>query len=133
MSQTPTSYLVDTHAFLWFIFDDSRLSNEANRALSDVNAVPILSLVSLWEIAIKVPLGKLELGMSYEVFLDQFVESRSIDLLDLQIAHLKHLPQLPFLHRDPFDRLLISQAITEGLPILTADKQFAHYPVEVFW
>ena len=125
--------LIDTHAYLWFVFDDERLGPGASAAIGDAAIVKALSVASLWEIAIKVSLGKLELGTSLDRFLADEVEGREIDLLAIKITHLTRVVGLPFHHRDPFDRLLIAQALVEGLPIATADPRFADYGVRTIW
>lgn len=125
--------LIDTHAYLWFVFDDERLSPGASAAIADAAIVKALSVASLWEIAIKVSLGKLELGTSLDRFLADEVEGREIELLAIKNTHLTRVAGLPFHHRDPFDRLLIAQALVEGLSIATADPRFAAYGVRTIW
>jgi PIN domain nuclease of toxin-antitoxin system len=125
--------LVDTHAYLWFVFDDERLSPGASAAITDPSTTKLLSVVSLWEIAIKVSLGKLELGTSLDRFLSDQVEARELEVLAIAPAHLIRVAGLPFHHRDPFDRLLISQALVEGLPIVTGDGHFGPYGVPLLW
>ena len=128
-----TRLLLDTHAFLWFAFDDRRLSETAAAAIEDPAFVKILSIASLWEISIKVSLGKLELGTTVERFFAKEVEGREIELLGITTAHLIRLAALPFHHRDPFDRLIIAQAAVEGLPIASGDPHFAPYGIPITW
>lgn len=124
--------LADTHAFLWFAFDDPRLSKVADEALSGGRIV--LSKVSLWEIAIKASLRKINLGCAYRDFVDRFVLGREIEILDLDLEHLKENAALPMTkHRDPFDRLLIAQARVEHLPVVTGDPSFKRYGVQLLW
>lgn len=125
--------LVDTHALLWFLFDDPQLSETAGELLSDARVAKVVSVVSLWEIATKVVIGKLKLGMSYAVFQAQHVAGRDLEILEVGLQHLASYSSLPQHHRDPFDRLIIAQAETEGLPVLTRDPNFASYPVTVVW
>lgn len=125
--------LIDTHAFLWFVFDDDRLSERASEAIGDVSTVKVLSIASLWEIAVKLSLGKLELGTSLDRFFAEQVDGRELDVLAIANAHLLRLAHLPFHHRDPFDRLLTAQALVEGIPIATADPRFAPYGVDTIW
>jgi len=127
------SVLVDTHAFLWFVFDDPRLSADADRVLSDQDIKKVLSVASLWEIALKVGLDKLGLGMPFPDFLHRCVQTRELDLLAIRLAHLTSYIDLPFHHRDPFDRMLIAQARVERLPVLTSDKRFSIYGVHALW
>jgi len=124
--------LLDTHAFLWFIFDDPRLSERALQSLQ--TEAPIhLSVVSLWEIAIKVNLRKLRLGMPFERFVRSFVEARQINVVGIELAHLVVFSGLPLHHRDPFDRLLIAQSKVEGFSVVTRDQRFEEYSVPVIW
>lgn len=125
--------LVDTHALLWFLFDDPQLSDSADRLLTDPTISKVLSVVSLWEIATKVAIGKLRLGMSYAAFQSQHVAASELDILDVDLRHILTYADLPLYHRDPFDRLIIAQAHTEGLPVLTRDANFKSYPVAVLW
>lgn len=125
--------LLDTHAFLWFLFDDPRLSATAAQAIEDSGTRNAISIASLWEITIKAQLGRLSLGMSLPVFLDRFVEGRDLDVLGIDPANLRYYDNLPLLHRDPFDRLLIAQAQNAGLPIVTRDPTFGRYSVACIW
>jgi PIN domain nuclease of toxin-antitoxin system len=127
------SFLVDTHAFLWFVFDDPRLSPEADGLLADRKTKKVLSVVSLWETALKVSIDKLDLGMPFNDFLHQCVQTRELDLLAIRLPHLSAYVDLPFHHRDPFDRLLIAQARVERLPVITSDDRFSKYGVQALW
>jgi PIN domain nuclease of toxin-antitoxin system len=126
--------LLDTHTFLWFINDSPELSNNAANLLeSDVDLV--LSMVSLWEIAIKISLNKLTLSKSneYERFIPQQLTLNNIEVLNLTLEHLTVLSKLPLHHRDPFDRLLIAQAMSENLQIISVDTKFDSYEIERIW
>jgi PIN domain nuclease of toxin-antitoxin system len=125
--------LIDTSTFLWFISGDSRLSHTAKTLISEIDNEIFLSIASLWEIAIKISVGKLELSMSYDNLLSVQIEENEIKLLPIEKYHLKELVKLPFYHRDPFDRLIISQGIAENIPILTCDRLFNDYPIEKIW
>lgn len=125
--------LLDTHAFLWFAFADERLSRSACEAIEDPSVVKMLSVASLWEIAIKLSLGKLELGTSLDRFFHDEVEGREIEVLAISNAHLLRVAGLPFHHRDPFDRLLVAQALVEGLAIATSDAGLAAYGISRLW
>lgn len=128
-----TPLLLDTHAYLWFVFDDPRLSESAAAAISDPETEPILSVASLWEIAIKRQLGKLDLGMELTTFLREYVEARRVTVLTLELTHLVEYDRLPLLHRDPFDRLLVAQARVLGTPIVSADPNFQGYELKIVW
>lgn len=124
--------LLDTHAFLWFVNDDTRLSSGAAALLESENDA-LVSLVSLWEIAIKYSLGKLALPAPYEEFVAQQILVNEIDVLPIQIPHLTIVSRLPFHHNDPFDRLLIAQSMMEDIPLISTDSIFDKYPVKRLW
>jgi PIN domain nuclease of toxin-antitoxin system len=125
--------LVDTHTFIWDLEGSPRSSRKAIEMLRSDEHELFFSLVSLWEIAIKIKTGKLNaLGSSVAYIRDE-MENYSMTLLPVRYEHVLQLEALPAHHSDPFDRLLIAQAITESLPILTNDEKFALYPVKVFW
>ena len=128
------SYLLDTSSFLWFVGGDRRLSAPASRLLRDVDSVIYLSIASVWELAIKSNLGRgLELPQAFPVFIDQTLERERFQLLNINISHLKRVADLPLIHRDPFDRLLIAQSLTENIPVITNDAAFDQYPIERIW
>src|SRR5262249_7089883 len=102
--------LLDTHAFLWFINDSAELSNNSKNLIEDVDNEVLLSVASLWEMAIKISLGKLTLAKSLNAFLSEQLVANGITLLNISVAHASEVAVLPFHHRDPFDRLLIAQA-----------------------
>jgi PIN domain nuclease of toxin-antitoxin system len=124
--------LLDTHAFLWFIDDSPRLSAQAKASLES-DAELLISTASLWEIAIKNSIGKLTLAQPYETFIPQQLEQNNIEILPINLAHISVVCTLPFHHRDPFDRLLLAQALVEQLPIVSADTVFDMYAVERLW
>lgn len=125
--------VIDTHAYLWFVFDDPRLSDRAAAAITDYGHEAILSIGSLWEITIKRQLGKLDLGMELSVFVRRYVEQRRVTVLPIDLAHLTAYDLLPMHHRDPFDRLLAAQARVLQAPIVTSDRHFQSYDLEVVW
>ena len=125
-------FLIDTHTFLWFISDTPQMSKTA-LGLLESEADILLSIASLWEIAIKHSLSKLELPEPFDIFVTHQIAENDIDILPVQISHLSEMILLPFHHKDPFDRLLIGQAIAEGLPVISADSVFDSYPVERHW
>jgi PIN domain nuclease of toxin-antitoxin system len=125
--------LVDTHTFLWALLHDHRLSAKAKQVLRSDEHELVFSLVSLWEIAIKMKKGKLNAIGSSVAYIRDEMNAYSMELLPLRYEHVLQLEALPAHHSDPFDRLLIAQAIHESLPILTHDEAFARYPVKVIW
>jgi PIN domain nuclease of toxin-antitoxin system len=125
--------LVDTHTFLWAFLHDHRLSVKAKQVLrSDKNEL-VFSLVSLWEIAIKIKTGKLNTIGSSVAYIRDEMNAYGMELLPIRYEHILQLESLPHHHSDPFDRLLIAQALTESLPILTGDRAFAGYGVKLVW
>lgn len=125
--------LLDTHAFLWWLADDVRLSPRAREIIGDGNNELFLSAASGWEMAIKMRLGKLQLPGELESFVLGQLKINAIEPLAVQMVHALHVYTLPEHHRDPFDRLLVAQAQVERMPIITADPQVAQYAVEVVW
>jgi PIN domain nuclease of toxin-antitoxin system len=125
--------LLDTHAFLWFIEGNLNLSNRARQLIEDENNQRFLSIASLWEISIKVSIGKLELGIPFTEFFQQQVYGNAIALLEIRAEHLDILAKLPFYHKDPFDRLIIAQSVVENIPLVTKDGAFTNYPVVLLW
>ena len=119
--------LLDTHTFLWFVNDNPKLSNRLKELIEDTNNVSYLSVASLWEISIKFNLGKLTLDPNYEEFIEREVTTSTIQLLNIELEHLRINATLPFHHRDPFDRLIIAQSIAENIPIVTLDSAFDKY------
>ncbi|TRW90242.1 type II toxin-antitoxin system VapC family toxin [Candidatus Methylobacter oryzae] len=125
-------YLLDTHSLIWFLEGDNRLSVTAKDIFNDDNADIYLSIVSLWEMAIKISLGKLKLSQSLEQVIDT-LEQQSISLLSVKPAHVLAVLNLPFEHRDPFDRLLIGQSLVENMKFLSNEALFLRYGVDRVW
>jgi PIN domain nuclease of toxin-antitoxin system len=125
--------LLDTHAFLWWISDDSRLSSSARAILAESGNRTMLSAASVWEIAIKTALGRLEIDGAIETFIPQQLAANSLLALPIELSHALRVGCLPELHRDPFDRMLVAQAQIENLPILTCDPDIDRYDVETVW
>lgn len=126
-------FLIDTHAFLWFVGGDERLSTRAREVIEDAGNQPLLSIVSLWEMAIKISLGKLALDPPFATFIPHHLQLNGIQLLGIEFRHTARVVELPFHHRDPFDRLLIAQALIDNLPLLSADPAFNAYGVTRWW
>ena len=125
--------LLDTHSFLWFWWNDPQLRETAKQAICDPANRKLISTASCWEIAIKVSLKKLDLGAPYRGFIHQHMVRNNFELLQITDEHLAGLVDLPFHHKDPFDRLLIAQAMIENIPIVTRDGMFERYPVQCVW
>lgn len=126
--------LLDTHAFLWFIMGDRRLSGMARALIEDGANERLVSVGSLWEIAIKVSLGKVILSQPFETLFPAQLEHNAIQLLAMTVEHTRAVSELPFLeHRDPFDRLLVAQSQVEHAPLISVDRSFDAYGVQRVW
>ena len=125
--------LLDTHAFLWFITADPKLSANAERAIRDPENTPLLSIASVWEIAIKMNQGRLPIPLPLHQFISQQQQANRIEILPIELEHTYEIARLPLHHRDPFDRLLIAQAMVANLPLVSTDSAFDAYPVQRLW
>ncbi len=126
-------YLLDTHTLLWFISEDKKLSDRARRLILDSSSEVFLSIASLWETAIKVNIGKLALDKPFNQLFPDELDSHGIEILAITIDSLVQLTALPPHHRDPFDRLIIAQALVENLPIISVDRNFDAYDIDREW
>jgi PIN domain nuclease of toxin-antitoxin system len=122
---------MDTHVLLWMINADLRLDERITAFIEDPNNQTTLSIASLWEISIKLGINKLQIGIPFETLARDRVPDYGTSVLAIEIAHLVTLGTLDHHHKDPFDRLIIAQAITENIPILTQDPAFRSYPVTI--
>ena len=125
--------LVDTHVFLWWVEGDRALPAKARAALADQDNECVFSMVSAWELAIKAGLGKLKLAIPVQRYVIEHVAANGFRILDIRMAHIGRVESLPPHHGDPFDRLLIAQALEEKLPVVTADQVFRGYGVKRIW
>ncbi|TVP62009.1 MAG: type II toxin-antitoxin system VapC family toxin [Nodularia sp. (in: Bacteria)] len=128
-------FLLDTHTFIWYVMDNSRLSNQVIELINDENNQIFVSVASLWEIAIKQSIGKFTFNqpLPFEIFITQQLHLNDFSLLEIKISHVAVISSLPLHHRDPFDRLLIAQSIVENIPLLSADQIFDAYPIQRLW
>jgi PIN domain nuclease of toxin-antitoxin system len=126
-------YLLDTHTFLWWDMQSARLSARVRDLLQDKSNVLRLSVASVWEMQIKLQLGKLKPSAPLAEIIKKQREANGIELLPIEVAHILGLSSLPSHHKDPFDRLLIAQANVEGFTLITDDPFIAQYPVKVVW
>lgn len=115
-------YLLDTHTFLWFINDDPSLSLAAKRLMENSDNALHLSVASLWEMAIKVSLGRLKMPAPFDAFVEEQLHTNMIMRYPIRLNHLGLVTTLSFHHRDPFDRLIIAQALTDDVAIIGKDK-----------
>jgi PIN domain nuclease of toxin-antitoxin system len=125
--------LLDTHVLLWFLKDDPQLSPAAKAAIEDPANRKLVSVASCWEIAIKAGLGKLKLGEPAGELLARELPANSFELLPISLDHATAVETLPSHHKDPFDRLLVTQAVAESLSLVSADSQLDAYGVPRVW
>lgn len=123
-------YLIDTHILLWHAVDNNRLTSEVKALLNNPNNEIYLSHASIWEITIKISIGKLQMSVPLDM-LEAALYDQQFQLLDFQFSHYLTLKDLPFHHQDPFDRMIIAQGITEKMTIITADDKFKQYDVTI--
>lgn len=125
--------LLDTHALLWFVLADSQLSKTVHGLIADKSNERLISPACFWEVAIKGSTGKYSLTMPHEQFFISAINTIGLKILPIEPKHTAVVATLPFHHRDPFDRLLIAQALSEGVPIVSADKAIDVYGVARHW
>lgn len=125
--------LLDTHTFLWFIGGSEKLSGHARSLIEDLENERLLSVASLWEIAVKKSLGRLKLDLSFPEMVEREVWGNAIKVLDGRPEHLGELAKLPFHHRDPFDRMIVAQSLSEDAPVVGKDEEFKSYAVKLLW
>lgn len=125
--------LLDTHAFIWWAIRKERLSPTAIGLCEDGSNDLFLSIVSLWEMQLKIQLGKLRFNLPLNALIEAQQQINGIQLLAIESQHIYGLSQLPFHHKDPFDRLLVAQAVVENLPLISADPTLSTYPAQIVW
>ena len=125
--------LLDTHSFLWFVTRDPRLSATASALVSDPNNEVLLSPASYWEVAIKVSLGKYPLTVPFETFFTTALTRSAFQILPVEIRHAAILSALPMHHKDPFDRMIAAQALSESMPVISVDPALDPYGVIRLW
>jgi len=123
--------LLDTHIFIWWADQPEKLSPAALSALEDEDNELVLSVASVWEMQIKIQLGKLKLSLPLKELVKNQQETNDLMVSPVALTHVLALDALPFHHKDPFDRLLIAQSISDGLTVVTADSQFSAYSVKL--
>jgi PIN domain nuclease of toxin-antitoxin system len=124
--------LIDTHAFIWFLNGDDGLSKNAITAIEEKDAINFVSIASLWEIAIKISLGKLEFKTPFNEILEQ-INKNGFQVLPITFADTLIILNLPFHHRDPFDRIIIAQSMQNNLRVISRDKHFEFYKINSTW
>jgi PIN domain nuclease of toxin-antitoxin system len=128
-----SNFLLDTHAFIWWIEDNVQLTKTVIKTISDPSNTIYVSAASIWEISIKIKIGKLKIEGYSEKFLKNQLIDNSFTFLPISLTHSYKVHELPLHHKDPFDQMLISQAISEKCPIITRDSLFDKYEVKTIW
>ncbi len=130
-------FLLDTHSLIWFFRGNAQLSRKARKIIDDEGNIKFISIVSAWEMTIKQSKGRefLDLGTTVDDFIEQKLIYQDFQLLTVELSHLSILSVLPVLqkHKDPFDRLLIAQAMSENLSLISCDSKFKDYPIDRIW
>ena len=125
--------LIDTQSIIWFSENNNQLSLTARSLMEDTNNICFVSMASFWEMSIKINLGKLTInGLSLSEFIEE-VSENDFKTLDIRLNHILENERLPLFHRDPFDRLIIAQAIAENMPVISSDAAFDLYPITRIW
>ena len=125
-------YLLDTHAVIWYLEDSPELPKKITELIDDPEISIYICSVSLWEVAIKMNLSKLELNLPFDELLNS-IKNGDFNILQVEDEYLRRLSSLPFIHKDPFDRLIISTALTDNLTIITIDENIQKYDVPWVW
>jgi PIN domain nuclease of toxin-antitoxin system len=126
-------HLLDSHTLLWYTLGDSQLSTMASGLIADPSNEILISPASYWEIAIKVSIGKLILHQPYEDFINVCLGKYACTILPIEPIHTARVIGLPFYHKDPFDRLLVAQALVENIPIISNDSELDPYGITRLW
>jgi PIN domain nuclease of toxin-antitoxin system len=125
--------LIDTHVLIWWTGETNQLSPLVKDMLADQQTEPFLSMASIWEMQIKISLGKLSVQMDLPILIETEMSRNSFILLPIELKHIYRLNDLPLHHKDPFDRLLIAQSVMEAMPIVSIDEKFDAYGVQRLW
>jgi PIN domain nuclease of toxin-antitoxin system len=125
--------LMDTHSFIWFVDGNSQLSARARTLIEDPANDKFLSMASIWEMAVKISLGKLSIAQPFEQFIPHQLQINGFEMLEIKFDHIVRVSNLPFHHRDPVDRLLIAQCLVERIPVISVDSVFDAYSVQRLW
>ena len=125
--------LLDTHTFIWYVTDNPKLSAHVKLLIEDENNEKLISIASIWEMAIKHSIGRLNFSLPFMEFVGQQLTVSNIGLLEINLQHIEVVASLPLHHRDPFDRLIIAQSMAEQIPILSVDAIFDAYTIARVW
>ncbi len=125
--------LLDTHAFLWFVLDNPKLTRPAQDIIRDPQNVVLISPASYWEVAIKISLRKFSLNVPYTTFWQTTLSASGMSILPIEVRHTAELIALPYHHKDPFDRLIVAQSLADELPLVSGDSILDVYGVRRIW
>lgn len=125
--------LLDTHTLIWFDAEPDRLSDTSRDVLTDGNNDLLISIASIWEMQIKIQIGRLRLRLPLSVLIDEQIKNAGLEILTITPQHVYEVQNLPDIHRDPFDRIMIAQAIVENVPFVSADNILIGYSVRQIW
>jgi PIN domain nuclease of toxin-antitoxin system len=125
--------LLDTHTLIWFFAGDSQLSSIAPILIEDEDNNKLLSVASVWEMAIKKSQGNLNFTLPFQEYIEEKLSWEDFNLLNINLDHLNAIVTMPFHHKDPFDRLIVAQAMVEGIPVLSKDSAFDAYSINRIW
>jgi len=126
------NYLLDTHTLIWFLNGDKQLSKKSVEVIENLENNKFISIATIWEIAIKISLKKFEFKNGFKKFL-HLIDEIGFEIIPISFNHAIAVSTLKFIHRDPFDRLIVAQAITENLTIISKDEQIKKYKIKVAW
>jgi PIN domain nuclease of toxin-antitoxin system len=126
------NYILDTHTLIWFLNGDNRISEKSREIIENQDNIKFVSIATVWEIAIKTSLDKFRFDKGFKKFLD-LIEDNGFEIIPISFDHVLTVSTLQFIHRDPFDRLIVSQALTDKLTILTKDEYIEKYEVNTIW
>lgn len=125
--------ILDTHVFIWTVLEPEKLSSQIVMLIGNDDNDLFISTASIWEMQIKITIGKLHFDDLLSEIVAQQQQINELKILPIKLEHIWQLKHLPLHHKDPFDRMIISQAITEDLPVLTIDNSFNRYPINTIW
>lgn len=127
------NYLLDTHVLIWMTIEPERLSQPVSKIIQDRKNLLFFSIASIWEMQVKLQIGKLSLRLPLDRLVQELSNVNGLNILAIEASHVYGLADLPLVHKDPFDRMLISQARAESMPLLSIDGVFDGYPVDRIW
>lgn len=125
--------LIDSHVFLWLGSDDERLPAQVRDLLADTRTRIVVSVATTWELTVKVMAGRLRLPREPELHFAEYLDDYASELLPIEQRHVEALPELPTIHADPFDRMLVAQALVEDIELVTGDETLQRYPIRTIW